>query len=196
MADFIIKPGRTIWCHQRSWLPGQEEALDEAGFSEEQKATKVRTGVIEWTPAAAPAEGFEEDPGDSTPVDATPEEKTPEPGGQTSTDPGGDDTPEEPEGEPEDESPADDAASGEAPANDDGEAGGDDSGGGEETSSSEEDEGKSSSDGAGDPPSEPEINISNAAAVFAREHGLDLTGATGTGKGGRITMNDVRKLKQ
>jgi len=38
------------------------------------------------------------------------------------------------------------------------------------------------------------VNATDSAIQLAAEHGIDLAGVVGTGKGGRVIMNDVIKL--
>ena len=42
--DFTITG--TVFLHNRAWKPGQEAALEKAGFSDEDKAHQVRCGAI------------------------------------------------------------------------------------------------------------------------------------------------------
>lgn len=44
MADFQIR--RTVWLHNKPWRTGSEDALEAAGFAEEQKADQARRGAI------------------------------------------------------------------------------------------------------------------------------------------------------
>lgn len=46
MADFTINPGNSIYRHGREWYPGQESALEKAGFPADQKKRKAAIGTI------------------------------------------------------------------------------------------------------------------------------------------------------
>jgi len=46
----------------------------------------------------------------------------------------------------------------------------------------------------GDWPDEESINATDSALAFAEEHDIDLMGVVGSGKDGRITLGDVKKL--
>lgn len=63
MADFKIKS--PIWKHSRQWLPGQEGALQKAGFTEADKARNAAGGIIEWKPRKA----AEPDPAEQAPTE-------------------------------------------------------------------------------------------------------------------------------
>lgn len=39
-----------------------------------------------------------------------------------------------------------------------------------------------------------EVNATDGAIKLAAEYGIDLAGLVGTGKGGRVIVNDVRKM--
>jgi len=52
MTDFKIKTA--VWLHHRPWKPGQEKALETAGFSDAQKKTAERKGQIVIVPAPGP----------------------------------------------------------------------------------------------------------------------------------------------
>ena len=69
MADFAIRPHRTIWRHGRTWHAGQEDALEKAGFPPEQKAIKMRGGVIDWDDAPADDAPADDAPADDAPAD-------------------------------------------------------------------------------------------------------------------------------
>ena len=44
MTDFIITG--TVWLHNQAWKRGNEAALQEAGFSDEQKHVQAQRGMI------------------------------------------------------------------------------------------------------------------------------------------------------
>ena len=48
--DFTIRPGRAVWLHGRVFKPGNEAALQEAGFPVKAKREQARRGAIQWTP--------------------------------------------------------------------------------------------------------------------------------------------------
>ena len=51
--NFTIKPGCTVWLHNRAWRAGNEAALQKAGFNTEQKLEQAKRGMIGLNPTPA-----------------------------------------------------------------------------------------------------------------------------------------------